>query len=406
MKTILVTAYAINPYKGSEDGTGWNYVSQIARFNKVVAITRKNNIPEIERYIKENGVTINARFIGYDLPKWASFWKRGGNGAMLYFYLWQFFMVSFVKAQKLQFDIAHNLNFHTDWVPTFLWRLNKPVVWGPVGHHPKVPSGYYTKTNSTFIDRSKNHLIWFVKLFFWNLDPFMFVAKQKVAKVICINKAVEEVLRLPESKIVRFFSVGANARKEELKQNTEKFRVLSVGRLVPLKGFDITLKSFHAFYKQLGVQEQQEVELVIVGKGSMLPYLKNYVSDNELNKVVKFVDWVSQDELANYYNSSNVFMFPSHEGAGMVVPEALSFGLPVICFNNCGPGSFIDSLCGFKIEYSNYKKSIAEFSEALHFLYSDKNLRYEVSKGALQRFKDAFWWDSKGDILRDVYNDL
>ena len=205
MKTILVTAYAINPYKGSEDGTGWNYVCQIARYNNVIAITRENNIPEIKKYIEENKIEIKAQFIGFDLPKWARFWKRGGNGAMLYFYLWQFCIVPFIKAQKLRFDIAHNLNFHTDWVPTFLWRLKKPVVWGPVGHHPKVPSGYYNNTNSTIVDKVKNQLIWLVKLFFWNVDPFMFLAKRKVAKVVCINKEVEDVLHLPESKLFVFF---------------------------------------------------------------------------------------------------------------------------------------------------------------------------------------------------------
>ena len=54
MKTILASAYAINPYKGSEDGMGWNFVLQIAKYNQVIAITRENNRPHIEKYIAEN----------------------------------------------------------------------------------------------------------------------------------------------------------------------------------------------------------------------------------------------------------------------------------------------------------------------------------------------------------------
>jgi len=53
-KTILATAYAVNPYKGSEDGMGWNLVCQVARFNKVIAITRENNQEHIEKYMLEN----------------------------------------------------------------------------------------------------------------------------------------------------------------------------------------------------------------------------------------------------------------------------------------------------------------------------------------------------------------
>ena len=76
MKTILVTAYAINPYKGSEDGTGWNYVRQVARFNKVIAITRENNLTDIQRYVEEHQLDVsNIEFKGYDLPYWARWWR-------------------------------------------------------------------------------------------------------------------------------------------------------------------------------------------------------------------------------------------------------------------------------------------------------------------------------------------
>ena len=54
MNTILLTAYAINPYKGSEDGMGWNFALQAASNNKLIVFTRKNNRPHIEKYQNEN----------------------------------------------------------------------------------------------------------------------------------------------------------------------------------------------------------------------------------------------------------------------------------------------------------------------------------------------------------------
>ena len=56
-KTIVATCYAINPYKGSEDAMGWNFVIQIARFNKVYAVTRENNKTAIEK-IKPNSADL------------------------------------------------------------------------------------------------------------------------------------------------------------------------------------------------------------------------------------------------------------------------------------------------------------------------------------------------------------
>jgi hypothetical protein len=52
--TVLLSAYAVNPYHGSEDGMGWNFIMQIARFNKVIAVTRENTRTDIERYMKEH----------------------------------------------------------------------------------------------------------------------------------------------------------------------------------------------------------------------------------------------------------------------------------------------------------------------------------------------------------------
>ena len=89
LKTILASAYAINPYKGSEDGMGWNFVYQIARYNKVIAITRENNRTAIEFYMAEHPDEIyaNIQFVYFDLPYWMRFWKKGSRGAMVYYLL-------------------------------------------------------------------------------------------------------------------------------------------------------------------------------------------------------------------------------------------------------------------------------------------------------------------------------
>lgn len=403
MKTILVTAYAINPYKGSEDGTGWNYVRQVARFNKVIAITRENNLTDIQRYVEEHQLDVsNIEFKGYDLPYWARWWKRGGNGAMLYFYLWQMFIVGFIKKLNQSFDIVHNLNFHTDSVPTFLWMLGKPVVWGPVGHHPKVPKGYYNTSNATLIDRSKNHVIYGLKLVLWNLDPFMALAKKNVSKVICINLEVERVLKLPAHKVIRFFSVGVDEIHTQFIEKT-KFRVLSVGRIVPLKGFDITVKSFKIFLDRLSVEQKEDVELVLVGKGKSVYQIKEYIEANDLGRYIKLINWVEQKELKRYYGASSLFFFPSHEGAGMVVPEAFSYGLPVLCFDNCGPGEFVTQNCGVKLPYSDYNSSLSGFADELMKLFNNREELGRLSIGAKERVEESFLWDTKGDVLKETY---
>ncbi|MFB0924248.1 MAG: hypothetical protein QMB65_03030, partial [Vicingaceae bacterium] len=135
-QTILITAYAVNPFKGSEDGTGWNISKEIAKDYNTIIITRKNNRPEIERYLEENEDPIhhNMQFEYHDLPNWAMFWKKkiGPRGYVLYFYFWQLLMPLFILKNKLKFDLCHALNFHSDSHPHFLWVFGKPTIWGPI----------------------------------------------------------------------------------------------------------------------------------------------------------------------------------------------------------------------------------------------------------------------------------
>ena len=125
-----MTAYAINPYKGSEDGMGWNFSLQAARHSKIIAVTRKNNRSAIEKFIHENPDEryANLEFRYFDWPNWMLFWKKGPLLSLIYYYFWQLSLAIHVRFRKWNFDLAHNLNFHNDWTPSFLWITGKPLV--------------------------------------------------------------------------------------------------------------------------------------------------------------------------------------------------------------------------------------------------------------------------------------
>lgn len=173
-KIILISAYAVNPYKGSEDNTGWNISKEIAKKYQTIIVTRKNNREEIERYFSNNKDTElkNMSFIYHDLPQWAMSLKKklGERGYVLYFYFWQMLLPMFVKRCKVNFDLSYALNFHSDSTPHFLWLLGKPVIWGPIGHHPKIPSAYlkHHSLKVQFTDIVYGLVKWMMR----NLDPF------------------------------------------------------------------------------------------------------------------------------------------------------------------------------------------------------------------------------------------
>ena len=408
---ILITAYAVNPYKGSEDGTGWNMISEIAKYNNVIAITRKNNKPAIEQYLKENDLeqADQMKFEYFDLPYWMRFWKKGGRGALLYFYFWQIGIIFFILKKKIKFDLAHHLNFHNDWTPTFLWLLGKPLIWGPIGHHPAIPKDYLIRSAGK-LAYLFDQLKWSVKKLFWSFDPFLKITKWKAKKIITINSSVKSVLNFESTKEVRLPAVAAKIENENhhiSNLNTKKkFNVLSIGRFVPLKGFDIAIESFGHFYNRQENAVKEQLQLTLIGKGSQKEVLKKLVEDLGLTASVQFIEWMPKSELHYYFQSSSVFLFPSHEGAGMVVPEALSFNLPVLCFNNIGPGELISSNCGIKVKYTSPRESIVAFSKCLSTFYNSEGILKELSNGAKHHYKENFTWERKGEVISKAYLDV
>ncbi len=407
MKKILVTCYAVNPYKGSEDGTAWNMLCQIARHHRVLAITRKNNREAIERYFRETDFPgkENLEFRYFDWPYYLRFWKRKNRGALLYFYLWQMTIVSFIKQQRIDFDLAHNLNFHNDWTPTFLWRLGKPLVWGPVGHHPDYPDEFVRRVygwRSWLMHRIK----YGVKAFFWNCDPFLKMAQKRASKVLAINSEVAKVWSVPADQLVHLPAVGAKLPPLVRAPSDGKFKVLMVGRFVPLKGFDLTIKAFARFYKGLPKKYQSKVQLTLIGKGPWEKTLTAMIEEEGIAEVVEVIAWIDQERLWEIYQGASLFCFPSHEGAGMVVPEALAAGLPILCLDNSGPGEFVDEYCGRKVAYKSYEKTIDELSIWLQEFLVNPRLLLELSVGARNRYAEQFTWEHKGEVLRKVYEEV
>ncbi len=404
--TVLVTAYAVNPYKGSEDGMGWNMILEIARFHKVIAITRENNQPAIDKYLQEHPIAHakNIQFAYFDTPYYTRFWKKGGRGALLYFYMWQFAVTSWIKRQKWDFDIVHNLNFHNDWTPSFLWRLNKPLVWGPVGHHPFIPGDFLKPYGWKALLRER--LRWTAKLMFWNLDPFLRKTANKASHVFAMNSEVQKVLSLEDDKVSILPSVSTEPVEVQEKIISDRFSILSIGRFVALKGFDVTIHAFARFYNSLDEEKRKTVNLTLVGKGPAEALMRQLIKKYEIEDAVKIIPWIERDQLTFVYQSADLFFFPSHEGAGMVVAEAMSHALPVLCFDNCGPGEFVNDHCGVRVPYGAYETVIQEYSEELNKLFLDRNRLSKLSRGAVREYKQKFTWSRKGQMFKQVYESI
>lgn len=405
MKKILITAYAVNPYKGSEDGTGWNITSEISKDFKVILITRKNNVPYVKKFLKESSSLHhqNIEVYGFDLPEFVMKLKKriGERGYVAYYYLWQLKMPGFIKKCGFEFDIAHSLNFHSDSQPNFLWKLGKPTFWGPIGHHPSVKKEFITKHYSWghyLKDQLYSKLKWLLR----NLDPSFRKSVKRSTKIFVINSSVRKVISAPLDKIVSLPAVASiPVTKNALKSN-ENFVVLTVGRFHYIKGFDLAIESFSYFLNSIPPNQRDKCILRIVGKGEEEPILKCLTKRLGIDKYVEWIEWVDRSRMQEIYSKSDVFLFPSHEGAGMVVAEAMSNALPIICFDNYGPGELVGD-AGLKVPIEDYASAVKSFAMHLNHLYANPETLKWLKEKSLKRFYERFTWEEKGAEIKKQY---
>ncbi len=429
--TLLITAYALNPYKGSEDGTGWNLLLQAARHYRLEVFTRENNLAEIARYTRECQATAHprpdhrmllsrVRFHGYDLPRWARWWKKGARGSTAYFWLWQWGVAQkagwMKRKGQLSFCLAHALNFHSDAHPQFLYRTGVPVLWGPIGHHPPTPRAHLL-FEGTYRDYLLDRLRWLVKSAARRLDPFFRTSVRRAAHVLAVNPEVSKAVQTGATPHSIFPAVGAPNRHVNTEDTSaaralagqpeaSAFRVLSAGRLVPMKGFRLVLEAFARFYHALPETQKAGVSLRIAGTGPLEASLTRRAEALGVAEAVHFLGWVDHAAMEAEFESAAVFAFGSHEGAGMVVPEAMSKGIPILCLDNPGPGFLAGASPLGPISDSAPEKAIAAFAEGMARLHEDPQFRLQCAHEALLGFESRHDWNQKGHALRTLYAQL
>lgn len=123
--------------------------------------------------------------------------------------------------------------------------------------------------------------------------------------------------------------------QEYIKEEDTK-TVLAVGRLTTQKGFDMLLEAWIQVIKAM-----PDWILKIVGEGEDRDTLTEFIKKNDLTDSVELVG--AADNVSKYYQQAEIFCLSSRfEGFGVVLIEALAFGLPIVSFDcDTGPAEIL-----------------------------------------------------------------
>ena len=393
-KNILISAYACEPNKGSEPGVGWNWAIELIRLgHNVKIITRSNNQNSINKLIKTEKKLKRNNFFYYDLPKFFLFFKNKiPFGVQIYYYLWQIFLYKNLKKQKFinNYQIIHHLTLGSVRLPSFLWKLKKKFIFGPVGGFE-----FDKKTNikKTFKFKDRLYEIFREKLtlFMINYNKDLKNCYKNSDLILSRNNLTKKNLQnYFKKKILVSLDVASSDPIKTLNKKKESFKFLFVGRFYNWKGGDVLID---AFYK--AIKKDPKLVLHFYGNG---PELKNWskkITKLGLENNIKIIGFIDKKKLNRIYQNYNVLILPTfHDSGCSAIMEALSFSLPVICLNIGGPGDTIDKSCGIKISINSKtskNKIINQLSNSIIRIKHDKNFYKKLVNGAYNKAKSNTW---------------
>ncbi len=166
-------------------------------------------------------------------------------------------------------------------------------------------------------------------LFRWLLDSVVTQANAVVcvSKAMCLDlqaqypKYADKICHSPNGVSDAFFNNRHTPRIQG-----QAIRLLAVGSLLPVKGFDILIS---ALAKMMA---EADIELVIVGEGPERDRLQTCLQAFGLSKNIRLMGLISPNQMPECYANADVFVLSSrNEGRPNVLAEAVASGLPVLC---------------------------------------------------------------------------
>lgn len=405
MKKILVNAYAVSPGKGSEPGMGWNWCIHMALSHELFVITEGEFRDRIEAALPSLPQTGNLHF--YYLPVSERIrkmcWNQGDWRFYWHYRKWQKRALALAReiCRNESIDIIHQLNMVGFREPGLLWKIPQVrYIWGPIGGMSQNPIAFFRGDPGAGLLKMRiKNVLNYLQM---NLSPKVHRAISRASSVLCATEDERTVLRKrhPDKHLVVIPETGLD--QDELLPRTPladgRFHILWAGRFIPGKKLDLALRV-------LARLPQPDIVLDVLGSGK--------AEENEAYRalagklgVSDRVVWhgdVPHSEAIRWMCSSDLFFFTSvHEVTSTVIMEAISAGLPIVCFDICGFGPLVDDRIGRKAPCIDPGQAERDFAAIISHLYANPGELASMSTGGRENLR-RLTWDYKMEQLTKIY---
>ena len=396
---ILLSAYECDPTRGSEYGRSWSWVMDYSDkgFN-VYCLTSVRGNNSIKQFLKNNPLP-NVNFFFVEVPTYLE--ERYGTGTLWtygHYLVWlrQAYRQAKSLLQNVDFDFAHHVSWGSLQLGTFLWRLDIPYAYGPVGggqYAPKELKPFFLEGWSLEVKRE------FISEM---LLKFNRNTKKGIRKAQCILAVNEDTKRLATKlggKRIQIV-VDTNLKKSDLcprpveTKQKPHLKLIWVGRLLYRKGLPLVLQAMAKIDADL------PISLSIYGDGPFGEALPTHLKQLNIENRANWYGQVPMDTLKQAYLGHDVFVFCTlRESLGVQFFEAMAHGLPVIALDIHGAKTAIPDTAGIKLPLAPAEQVVESLAGAIETFYYKKQMREDMSRQAFNYVSSLLEMDRVENVM-------
>jgi glycosyltransferase involved in cell wall biosynthesis len=406
-RRVLVGAYACEPHSGSEPSVGWNWAREAALAgNEVHVVTRSNNRKAIEAELEARPLS-GLYFHYLDLWSPLTWIKRhtGTFGLVTYYYLWQIALSR--KARRMNarysFDLAHHVTFANDWLPTGLALTPLPLIWGPIGGSShRVPPTF--SSSWSVRARAYEWIRLILQETFLRFDPMLRLTRRRAVVALPYTREASDALPASlqdRTQVVVHIGVKTPSDHSLAHPGTrESIRVVSGGRLVHWKGFDLLIEALAR-----NRRDGSRIELVITGDGPERRSLESLVKRHRLESTVRFTGRLPS--LADVYAAlaaADVYaLLTLRDGPPVAILEAMHARLPILYLDLGAPAELVPQGAGFPVPVETRRETIVRIADALRAIEADPEQLASMGDRAYVHAVEFHSWDVVGRQIESIY---
>ena len=399
MMNYLISAYSVNPYKGSEDSIGWNWVLQYEKNYKkgdrIILLTKKFNEKDTRRGLKEFNIQ-HVELVIVDVPD-ALNWFREKHSAFhhMYYILWQHWAWLWVKHSGIRFDVIHHVTMNDYRIPSEMYKAKgAKVIWGPMGGAQVTPRPLKVYEKNQLVASFREFVN---KSCSWN--PFYKKALRSYYKIYCINNETQkQISRIVGKDVPLMPELALRDEYKNLpirKGNNDILKIVFVGRLIGKKGIAFLVDALSL------MPTDMDWELLIFGDGDDRALIEKQIADSGIGKNIKLMGNRPLNQIAEAYQQADVFVLPSlRETSGNVLLEAMAYAVPIVAFDTSFCRLLKEVDCGVFVNTEQALEGIKEdYCKAIVTLGQDKELAKQMGLNGYKYVNSKLTWDEKYRII-------